>query len=81
MVHPAGCAESTTSTTDGQNGGGEISEIQTPSSSNDTSEEPQVDESAANGTLTAPVQVQEELGDLRDLSVNDFESFFGEPRL
>ncbi|XP_015758593.1 PREDICTED: uncharacterized protein LOC107337872 [Acropora digitifera] len=60
VVDPAGCTESTTSTTDGQRCGGESSKTKTPSSSSDTSEELQVNQSVAYATLSAPVQVQEE---------------------
>jgi len=52
-----GCAERTTSTTEGHIGGGETSE--TPSSSNNTSEERQEDKSAENA-FTAAVQVSSE---------------------
>lgn len=42
----------------------------------------QVDKSAENAfTGTATVQVKEDLGDLKDLSVNDFESSLGKPWL
>lgn len=75
VFDPAGCTESTTSTTDGQNCGGESSKTKTPSSSSDKSEEPQVDQSVAYATLSAPLQVQEELEGVRDLNLNDFESF------
>ncbi|XP_067057102.1 uncharacterized protein [Acropora muricata] len=72
---PAGCAERTTSTTEGHIGEGETSQTRTPPSSNNTSEERQVDKSAENAfTGTATVQVKEDLGDLKDLSVNDFDS-------
>ena len=81
MVDPAGCTESTTSTTDGQNCGGESSKTKTPSSSSDTSEEPQVNQSVAYATLSAPLQVQEELEGVRDLNLNDFESLLGKPWL
>lgn len=74
VVDPAGCTESTTSTTDGQRCGGESSKTKTPSSSSDTSEERQGNQSVAYATLSAPVQVQEELEGVRDLSLNDFES-------
>ena len=81
MVDTAGCTESTTSTTDGQRCGGESSKTKTPSSSSDTSEERQVNQSVAYATLSAPVQVQEELEGVRDLSLNDFESLLGKPWL
>lgn len=75
-VDLAGCAERTTSTIDGQNCGGESSKTKPPSSSSDTTEEPQVNQSVAYATLSAPVQVQEELEGVRDLSLNDFESLW-----
>ena len=40
-----------------------------------------MDQSVAYATLSAPDQVQEELEGLRDLTLNDFESFLGEPWL
>ena len=77
------------------NGRGETSE--TGSSSSGTSEEPQMGQSAANATLSAQVQevqgdqngglngggetLSSVRGDLRDLSLNDFESSLGEPWL
>ncbi|XP_067057092.1 uncharacterized protein [Acropora muricata] len=69
---PAGCAERTTSTTEGHIAGGETSETRTPPSSNNKSEERQVHKSAENALTT--VQVPEDLGDLKDLSLNDFAS-------
>ena len=80
QLYLAGCAERTTSTTEGHIGGGETSQTQTPPSSNNTSEERQVDISAENA-FTPKVQVKEDLGDLKDLSVNDFESSLGKPWL
>jgi len=48
---PGGCAERTTSATEGQIGAGETSETQTPPSSNNTSEEPQVEVGCSLGKL------------------------------
>ena len=79
-LYLAGCAERTTSTTEGHIGEGETSQTRTPPSSNNTSEERQVDKSAENA-FTGTVQVKEDLGDLKDLSLNDFESSFGKPWL
>ena len=68
------------STTEGHIGGGETSQTRTPPSSNNTSEERQTDKSADNA-FTGTVQVKEDLGDLKDLSLNDFESSLGKPWL
>ena len=79
-LYLAGCAERTTSTTEGHIGGGETSQTRTPPSSNNTSEQRQVDKSAENA-FTGTVQAKEDLGDLKDVSLNDFESSLGKPWL
>ena len=95
LIGPAQVQEVVGDQNGGPNGGGETSE--TGSSSSGTSEEPQMGQSAPNATLSAQVQEvlgdqngggetsekrsSSVVGDLTDLSLNDFESSLGEPWL